>query len=204
MRRFGWAVMMALATFIALYAVTLLFWETPRAPFLRDRFRTIPLAATLHLLGSAIALATGPFQHNARIRNNSFLRHRWLGRAYVLGVAGGGIAALAMARVSQFGLMTHLGFGLLAILWLGTTAMAYQSIRAGDQERHRRWMTRSFALTFAAVTLRIYLPLSLAAGIRFEPAYQAISWLCWVPNLIVAEWIIFRRREATLLEQRAA
>jgi len=54
-------------------------------------------------------------------------------------------------------------------------------------------MTRSYALTFAAVTLRIYLPLSQVAGIPFEPAYQTIAWLCWVPNLIVAEWLILRR-----------
>ncbi len=55
-------------------------------------------------------------------------------------------------------------------------------------------MIRSYALTFAAVTLRIYLPLSQIAGMPFDPAYQTISWLCWVPNLIVAEWIILRQR----------
>jgi uncharacterized membrane protein len=203
MRRFGWALMMVLAMFIALYAVTLVVWPAPRAPFLRDRFATIPLAATLHLLGAAIALGVGSFQHNARVRNGSLPRHRWLGRAYVIGVLLGGVAAFVMALVSQGGLPTHLGFGLLAILWLGTTAKAYVSIRAGDQERHREWMTRSFALTYAAVMLRIYLPLSQMVGIPFEPAYQAISWLCWVPNLVLAEWIILRRREANLLEQRA-
>ncbi len=26
-----------------------------------------------------------------------------------------------------------------------------------------------------------------------ERAYQTISWLCWVPNLIIAEWLILRR-----------
>lgn len=200
MRRLGWAVMMVLALFIALYAVSLLFWPAARAPFLRDRFATIPLAAIFHLLGAAVALGTGPFQHNTRIRSNSFRRHRWLGRVYVLAVLFGGVAALVMATVSQGGLPAHAGFGLLGILWLGTTARAYFSIRAGDEERHRSWMTRSFALTFAAVTLRIYLPLSQALGIPHEPAYQTISWLCWVPNLIVAEWIILRRREAARLD----
>ena len=154
MRRLGWAVMMVLASFISLYAVTLVFWPAPRAPFLRDRFATIPLAATLHLLGAAVAIGVGSFQHNARIRNNSLRRHRWLGRAYVLGVLVGGFGAVVMAFVSQGGLPTHVGFGMLAVLWLGTTARAYFSVRAGDEERHRRWMTRSFALTYAAVTLR--------------------------------------------------
>jgi len=50
-------------------------------------------------------------------------------------------------------------------------------------------------LTFAAVTLRIYLPLSLAFGVQFATAYPAISWLCWVPNLFVAERFFVRRSE---------
>ena len=48
-------------------------------------------------------------------------------------------------------------------------------------------MIRSFALTFAAVTLRLYLPLVPLLGISFVDGYRAISFLAWVPNLIVAE-----------------
>jgi hypothetical protein len=56
-------------------------------------------------------------------------------------------------------------------------------------------MIRSFALTLAAVTLRLYLPLSRIAGIPFYDAYVPIAWLCWVPNLLVAEtWLRLRRR----------
>ncbi len=57
----------------------------------------------------------------------------------------------------------------------------------------RVWMIRSYALTFAAVTLRIWLPLSQVAGLPFAQAYPAIAWFCWVPNLIVVEWLILRR-----------
>ena len=55
-------------------------------------------------------------------------------------------------------------------------------------------MIRSFALTYAAVMLRLYLPLFLA-GLRmdFEISYQIISWLCWVPNLIFVEYFLIRR-----------
>lgn len=102
-------------------------------------------------------------------------------------------------------MLAHFGFGLLAVLWLLTTGAAYARIRARDQAAHRRWMTRSFALTFAAVTLRIYIPLGLALGISFETAYPVISWICWVPNLIVAEWLIFRRRpRPASIEPRSA
>jgi len=194
MKRIGWAVMTVLALIIAAYAIALLFVAGMRAPFLQERFITVPLAAYLHLAGAGIALAAGAFQHNGRIRTRYLNAHRWLGRTYVVSVLLGGSAALVLATMSQAGLVTHVGFGLLAVLWLFSTGMAYRYIRAGNQALHRRWMIRSYAFTFAAVTLRIYLPLSQVAGIPFDDAYQTISWLCWVPNLIVAEWIILRQR----------
>jgi hypothetical protein len=85
------------------------------------------------------------------------------------------------------------GFFLLAIAWLATSGRAYAKARAGDIAAHRRWMIRSAALTFAAVTLRLYLASSQIAGLPFAPSYTIIAWACWVPNLIVVEaWL--RRR----------
>ena len=57
---------------------------------------------------------------------------------------------------------------------------------------HRNWMIRNYSLTFAAVTLRIWLPLFIVLfGIEhFELSYAIIAWLAWVPNLIVAELFI--------------
>ena len=48
-------------------------------------------------------------------------------------------------------------------------------------------MIRSFAMTFSAVTLRIYMPLAGVLGFDLMRAYPAIAWLCWVPNAILAE-----------------
>lgn len=129
-----------------------------------------------------------------------FLQQRFLiiPLAAYLHLGGSGIA---LATISQYGLPTHVGFGLLATLWLFSTAMAYRYIRGGNLAIHRRWMIRSYALTFAAVTLRIYLPLSQVAGVPFEPAYQIISWFCWVPNLVVAEWVILRQRVESVMPQ---
>ncbi|MBK8802471.1 MAG: DUF2306 domain-containing protein [Fibrobacteres bacterium] len=52
---------------------------------------------------------------------------------------------------------------------------------------HHQWMLRSYALTSAAITLRLWLPLGMLAGLDFLAAYVVIAWLCWVPNLLVAE-----------------
>jgi hypothetical protein len=67
---------------------------------------------------------------------------------------------------------------------------------------HRAWMIRSFALTFAAVTLRLYLPLHLLFQVHFDDAYRAISFLCWVPNLLVAE--LYLRKKQLRLEAGVA
>jgi hypothetical protein len=53
-------------------------------------------------------------------------------------------------------------------------------------------MIRNFALTFAAVTLRLWLPASVVSGVPFGIAYAIVAWLCWLPNLAVAEWMLGR------------
>jgi hypothetical protein len=75
--------------------------------------------------------------------------------------------------------------------------MAYKRIREKDLEVHRRWMIRNYALTFAGVMLRVWVPISGAAGIEFTAAYTVIAWMCWVPNLIFAQWIIHRTLPVT-------
>lgn len=50
-------------------------------------------------------------------------------------------------------------------------------------------MIRNYSLTFAAVTLRLWLPALSVAGYSFNDSYMAVAWLSWVPNLIVAEII---------------
>ena len=65
-----------------------------------------------------------------------------------------------------------------------------------DLVAHREWMIRSFALTFAAVTLRLYLPIAQLLPVELDDAYRAISFLCWAPNLVVAEAYLRQRRRA--------
>ena len=190
--------MTLLALIVAAYAGAALIAPVTRSPFLRDLFTTLPVAISTHLAGGLVAIVIGAFQVNSRLRSRFLPTHRWLGRIYVAAVVVGGTAGLVLALESFGGLVTHFGFALMAICWLGTTLNAYRHIRRGDTVNHRAWMLRSYSLTLAAVTLRIYLPLSQAAGIEFEDAYQVISWLCWVPNLLVVEWFILTRgREAS-------
>ncbi len=57
-------------------------------------------------------------------------------------------------------------------------------------------MIRTFALTYAGVTLRLWLMvlIPLLDG-DFLRAYVFTPFLCWVPNLVVAELLL--RRDAS-------
>ena len=61
------------------------------------------------------------------------------------------------------------------------------AIAAGDVQAHRLWMVRSYALTLAGVTLRLYLPLALVGWAPYGAVYAALAWLCWLPNLALAD-----------------
>ncbi len=195
-RKLAWSTMTLMALGVAAYAGTALIAASLRTPFVRDIFANLPIAISLHLAGGIVALVLGAFQVNSRLRSRFLSIHRWSGRVYVFAAVVGGVAGFTLALHSFGGLVTHFGFGLMAICWVVATLNAYRHIRRGDLIAHRAWMLRSYALTLAAVTLRIYLPLSQIAAIEFEAAYQAISWLCWVPNLLVVEWFVLARNPA--------
>jgi uncharacterized membrane protein len=175
MTRFGWWTMALLSVGVALYAIAVLLVPGFGAPIVGDIRANTPLALWAHLGGSWIALLVGPLQLNGRLRNRAIELHRWLGRSYVIGVLIGGAGGLALAVTSNQGIVTHLGFGALAVGWLFCTIQGYRAIRGGDEVVHRAWMMRSFALTFAAVMLRI-IP-NLSPGQRQDALRYEIALL---------------------------
>ncbi len=160
-------------------------------PDMRATYEAQRIGIYAHVFAALFTLTLGPFQFSARLRAARPALHRWMGRLYLgIGVLVGGLAGLYMASFAYGGPVARLGFGLLALAWLYTGLRAYLAIRARQVMEHCRWMVRNFALTFAAVTLRLWLPASFVAGLPFDLAYPAIAWLCWVPNLLVAEWML--------------
>ena len=145
---------------------------------------------TVHAGFAATALLIGGFQFVGAIRRRWPRVHRWIGTIYVCACLAGGAAGLVLAFGSTTGPISTAGFGTLAVLWIGTTGQAWRLARARDFSRHERWMVRSFALTLAAVTLRLYLPISMMLKLDGDTAYRAISFLCWVPNLAIAELLL--------------
>jgi uncharacterized membrane protein len=172
---------------VAGYALTYLFGIPFR--FMDPHFFRVRHLLYGHVIGGAVALLAGPWQFSNKLRARRPRLHRALGYTYASAILVGGIFGLILAPISMGGILTHLGFGLLAVAWMTTTGVAVQLARQGNYARHQAWMMRSFALSLAAVTLRNYLPL-LSMKVPFLTAYAIVSWLCWVPNLVVAEWLI--------------
>jgi uncharacterized membrane protein len=188
--------MFVLSALIAIYALSFyLLRERAFAPQLRESFSARPWGIYSHVLFGAIALALGPFQFRRTILTRRRAVHRNLGKVYAVAAFLTGAAGLYMALYSFGGAVTHFGFGVLGALTMAATAIAYVRIRNLDVSYHREWMIRSFALIFAAVTLRLELPLLIVAFRGdFAPAYAIIAWLCWVPNILWAEWYVRHSR----------
>jgi len=147
-----------------------------------------------HAVFSSVALLVGPWQFLAGFRRRWLAAHRWMGRIYCGAVLAGWVASLPIAAHAQTGRVASAGFLVLGVLWVATTAAGYFTIRRGRVRVHREWMIRSYALTAAAITLRQYLPIFSMIGIPFDSGYRAVAWLCWIPNLMFAEWLVRRRR----------
>ncbi|PSL20392.1 DUF2306 domain-containing protein [Shimia abyssi] len=145
-----------------------------------------------HVTLAPLALLLSPFQFSARLRSARPGLHRWMGRFYVVSILLSGLAGLKLALNSDAGPVAAWGFGLLAVIWIGVTAYAVALAMRGEIAHHRLWMIRSAALTWAAVTLRLELPI-LTAMLGFETGYPLVAWTCWVPNLLIAEWLVRRR-----------
>lgn len=62
-------------------------------------------------------------------------------------------------------------------------------------------MTYSYATCLAAVSLRLYVPLSSLITDNYILSYTIIAWFAWVPNLFIAYWINKNRHAGSIKKQ---
>ncbi|MGW0788931.1 DUF2306 domain-containing protein [Streptomyces sp. NPDC002911] len=169
-----------------------------------DKPLPVQLTFYVHIISAGLALALGPWQFSRRIRVRRRALHRWIGRVYLVGVALGSLSGLVMSVFNTAGMVGFFGFGSLSVLWGWTAWQAYKTIRARDIRSHQAWVIRNFALTYAAVTLRLWYGVLTGVQLPFmdsgdsvetimDNAYLPLGFLCWLPNLVVAEFMIRRR-----------
>jgi len=152
-----------------------------------------------HIIFGAIALLSGWSQFFKSIRTKHISLHRLLGKIYVITVIFSGVSGLYIAWYALGGVVSRWGFLCMDICWISATLIAFTFIRKKNFIRHENWMIRSYAVCFAAVTLRLWLPVfAIFTNMEFVESYRIISWLSWIPNLVVAEFIISRIRKNSI------
>jgi hypothetical protein len=167
-------------------------------PQMKLVFETHQLGIYLHVFAASLALCIGPWQFLGAFRARYPGWHQVMGRIYVfIGVGVGGFSGLYMSWFAYGGWVSTIGFGLGALIWLYTAVRGILDARARRFDSHRDWMTRNFAMTLAAVSLRVGLGLGFASQLPFHMFYPALAWLSWVPNLLLAEWLLRSRKQAT-------
>ena len=146
-----------------------------------------------HILFGGLALLVGWIQFNKKFRNSNLRRHRIIGKIYMIAVMISGTCGVYIGFYATGGIITSIGFICLGILWLFTTYKAYWAAKSNDIDLHQGFMIYSYALCFAAVTLRIWLPTLTYLFGDFTVAYRIVAWLCWVPNLAFAYFWVRRK-----------
>jgi uncharacterized membrane protein len=194
-RRLGFALLLLTALFIGLAALRYALPGQPFAPPLPN-LATQRELLVLHAVCGGLALMLGPWQFVTRLRERRPQLHRALGWGYASSLLVGGLAALPLALQADGGPWARLGFGLLGLLWLVTTAIALVHIRARRVAEHRRWMLRSFALTAGGITLRLQILAGSAFGVPVEAFYTALAWTSWLPQALWLEWWLWRSAPA--------
>jgi len=158
-----------------------------------------PIAFYTHIILGAIALVLGPFQFISFFRRKFITSHRTLGKVYLTSCILSGMAGLYIGFFALGGWVARLGFISMGALWIFTAYRSFSTIMAGKVSLHRNWVHRSYALTFAAVTLRVCMGILIGAlGLTFEQAYPIEAWASWVPNLIVVELYLHWKKGTAL------
>ena len=147
----------------------------------------------MHIIFGSTALLTGWVQFSKVIRSDYLQTHRQLGKVYVGSVLLSAIGGFSIGFFASGGLITSVGFMSLGLIWFYSTIKAYLDIREKKIARHQKMMIYSYAACLAAVTLRLWEPLLDFLLNDQDLAYKIAAWWCWVPNLLVAHFLIIKR-----------
>lgn len=201
MKAIIWIIFGGLCVIFSTYPIQYFLAEEPiallstKSPELLNSLR-YNISFYAHITFGGIALLVGWIQFSKKLKARYLNLHRLIGKIYVGSVLISGPFGFYIGFFASGGLSPKLGFTIGAVLWVLFTYMAYASVRKGNVAAHRAFMIYSYAGTFGAVTLRLWLPLLMAIFGNFYEAYQVVAWLSWLPNMLVA-WLIIRRGERT-------
>jgi uncharacterized membrane protein len=152
----------------------------------------------IHVFISLFVLMAGLTQFSPYVLHQHRNLHRIIGRLYAGNILFINFpAAMVMSIYANGELPGKTAFILLDCFWFFFTLRAVVAAKKGRIEEHKNFMIRSYALTLSAISLRTWkIILVNTTEIDLHTIYIMDAWLGFVPNLLLAEWLI--RRKALL------
>lgn len=139
-----------------------------------------------HLGGGAVGIALGTLQFATQRWGRHAWVHRWVGRAYFVGMLVAMLGATGLIATSPAPMAIRVAFAATEAAWLVVASVGLVAIRRGRVGRHRRWMVRAYLVTLAPVVFRVELYAVVGAGIAPSPgAIAALLWASWAVPLLI-------------------
>lgn len=188
----GWTIVVAAIAFFIVMAAL------PFLPYNQKHFTdegfwpNFAPSLLVHIIFGMTALLLGPFQFIPAIRKKYPRTHRLMGKTYLICVVIAGCDSLYMSVskiiIGEKAVVYGVGLFLLGLIWLLTSGMAYWAVRSHNFVQHREWMVRSFVVTCAFTTFRLFARLLTERfGVNDGVASEIMAWACWAVPLVVAE-----------------
>lgn len=150
----------------------------------------------IHVYSAIFVLLAGLTQFSSKIQRSYKKLHKvsgyfYAGTVLILAAPSG----IFIGWFANGGIIAQVSFVLLGVFWFYFTLKAIVLILRNDVLNHKKYMWRSFALACSAITLRLWKVILIYL---FHPApmdvYQIIAWLGWIPNLLIVEWLIKKKK----------
>lgn len=154
------------------------------------------VAFYIHVFTAVIALMAGFTQFSNIILKEHKSLHRIIGKIYAYDILLINFpTGIIMGIYANGGLSSKIAFLLLDFLWFLFTYKAVIYIKQRKILLHKNYMLRSYALTFSAVTLRLWkILLSHTTSLPYDTIYMIIAWMGYAPNLLLVEWMIRKKK----------
>lgn len=148
------------------------------------------LLLVAHIAAAVPAIIFGPFLFIKRWRDSRPALHRRIGTWYVIGCLISAVLVIPLAVNNTPGLIEpKIGFTVMAVIWFTVTWLAFMAAVNKDFVAHRRWIMRSYAMTFAFVHVNFTFHLSgiylLYNDLVFVKIMQSMA--SWMSNLLLVE-----------------
>ena len=192
--------LLSMVTFAMLLTITQYTSFATNVGFLKLKqeylgIRIWKIAFYIHVFSAILALMAGFTQFSNYVLKEHRSLHKIVGKIYAYDIMIVNFpAGLIMAIYANGHLPSKIAFLILDILWFAFTYKAVVAARKGDIKTHRQFMIRSYALTFSAITLRLWkIVFTHTLPLDIPTIYMVDAWMGFVPNLLFAEWYIRTR-----------